>query len=239
VDFVYYLLIPIGLILHILVIRGIVKTAAFRIYPFLFAYCLVDFLSSVVETSAFLGLFRWQTVSRERFAAFYWANEFLLQLLIFAVMLSLIHQALEHPRVSSFLVGFILLLVMIGSGASVAFTYSASASPARWLTDLSGKLSFFSAMLNVVLWTALIRGKKRDPRLLVIAAGLGVLTTGKSIGHHVRGLSASAVPYADLFIVLSHLICLLAWWWAFYRIGVSGISSSGANRKSHPAAAGR
>ncbi|MBM3811824.1 MAG: hypothetical protein FJW20_09330 [Acidimicrobiia bacterium] len=237
-NFLYYFIIPIGLILHILILRGILTATAYRIYPFLFAYCVVDFLSSVVEASAFLGLIRWQTVSRERFVYFYWANEFLLQLLIFTVMVSLIHKALEHPKARRFLVGFIVVLVLTASVASLAYTYSAKSGERVWITDLSGKLSFFSAMLNVILWTALIRGSRRNSRLLVIAAGLGVLTTGKSIGHHVRGLSAAAVPYANLFIVLSHLVCLFAWWWAFYRIPDSSGSASGANPRGQRAVAG-
>ncbi|MBK5295364.1 MAG: hypothetical protein JJE04_27265 [Acidobacteriia bacterium] len=95
--------------------------------------------------------------------------------------------------------------------------YSATAKPTKWMTALAGQLSFYSALLNFVLWTALIRSRSRSLQMLLIAGGLGLLTTGKAIGHQLRGWNQSIVPFANLFIILCHLLCLLVWWQAFVR----------------------
>ena len=214
----WYFSIAVGLLLHIVVIRGILRNGSHRVYPFLFAFCLADFLSSVLESSAFLGVVSWKSIAGELYATYYWGNEFALQLLIFVLMLSMIHRAMEGLPHRWLLILSIAFAVTSVSILSVPLTYSSSSSFTRWMTDLSGKLSFFSALLNVVLWSALLRNRNRSRQLLVIAAGLGLLTAGKSIGHHLRGWTPQAVPYADAFIVLSQLLCLLVWCWAFYRV---------------------
>ncbi len=201
------------IVLNLLVIWGILRGRAYREYPFLFLYCVIDFLSNVVESAAYFG--NW-TLAGERYTLFYWSNEAGTQVLIFALMLTLIYQAAEHKQRMWITFG-IGAVVVILSVSSVAANYSAAVKLTRRMTALSWQLSFYSALLNVVLWTALIRSRNRSVQMLLIAGGLGLLTAGKAIGHQLRGMSPGIVPFANAFIILSHMLCLLIWWRAFTR----------------------
>jgi hypothetical protein len=108
--------------------------------------------------------------------------------------------------------------VLIASVLSVITSGSGNASLTRWMTYLSRNLSFCSALLNFVLWSALIRRRQRDPQLLLVSAGMGLDTTGKAIGHSLRWISRSAVPIGNVLIVITHLLALTLWWYSFARM---------------------
>ena len=73
--------------------------------------------------------------------------------------------------------------------------------------------------MNLALWTALIASKKRDPQLLTVSAGLGVLVTGAAISFGLRHFIPAGgfrwIP--DLFLMLTHLGGVLIWVAAFRR----------------------
>jgi hypothetical protein len=192
------------------------RSGNYRRYPLLFFLCVLLFLSAVVETAALspMGFSRYSM----QYRAYYWANESVIQLLTFLLMMSLIYRALEGVggRLALSLgltitVAVILLGSLVWSGVTLA-NY-------RWMTPLSRNLSFSSALLNLVLWSALLRRRGLSGQLLMISAGLGLVTTGKAVGHSLRLISGKAVDFGNLVIVGTFLLSLLLWWYAFARLG--------------------
>ncbi len=191
---------------------------------------MVVFLSSVVEMAAFLNLSGW-TPSSADYASYYWGNEVIIQTLGFLLMLSLIRRAMGASASSRVLLVVLVLLVVALSGVSVLT--SRSPNPARWMTVVARNLSFFSALLNLVLWGALVRFRQGDSQLLMVSAGIGVETTGKAVGHSLRFLSRATAPAGTLLNVVSHLLCLSIWLWAFWRVREPVLSL--AKRQESPA----
>jgi hypothetical protein len=51
-----------------------------------------------------------------------------------------------------------------------------------------------------------------DHRVLSLASALGVQMTGAAIGHSFRYMSAATVPFGDVILVASHLLCFYLMW---------------------------
>jgi hypothetical protein len=205
-----------GIFLEVLLVGAMRRTGAHRRYRLLFVFCLLLLCSAVVETAASLspnGSF----VLTQQYRLFYWTNESIFQFLTFLLMISLIHRALDGIRIRAALCLFVALAVILVVGTFVGFS-GVTFTNYRWMTPLSRNLSFCSALLNFVLWSALLRQRRRDPQLLTVCAGLGLATTGKAIGHSLRKVSTSSVVVGDLLIVVTSLLCLYLWWYAFSKM---------------------
>ena len=97
----------------------------------------------------------------------------------------------------------------------------------RWMDHTSQLLNFGAAIMNLFLWTALIGSRQRDPRLLMVSAGLGVAVTGAAIAYGFRALIGKAGPLwlPDVFLSVTHLICVFLWCWAFRPVRKPGAAS--------------
>jgi hypothetical protein len=190
------------------------RRSYFAIYPVLFLYVVSFLLASVAEWAIVLKVY---SMSADAYIAYYWTNEFALQTLLFLVMLSFIYRAWEGvPRRLETCAG-VAILVVLGTVGSVLG--SAADAPMKvWLTQLSRNLSFASALLNFLLWAALIKNRSRDSQLLLLSAGLGVVTTGKAVGHSLRALSRETQTLGNTTIVLTQLLCLAVWWWSLRSV---------------------
>ena len=189
------------------------RGGSYRRYPLLFAYCIVLFLSSVVELAAFLDLITIDS-SSDSYRKYYWTNDAVLQTLILAVMLSFLHRAMQNnPWRRS-------VSMTLGAGILVFAAYSClNTEETKRFTELARNLSFASALMNLALWMALIRWKHPETQLLLLSAGIGIQTTGKAIGHAIRFLAERTrnrgmVDSSNVLIVVVHLMCLLIWWYA-------------------------
>jgi hypothetical protein len=77
-------------------------------------------------------------------------------------------------------------------------------------------LNFGAAIMNLVLWTALIGARKRDAQLLSVCAGLGLQVTAQALGYGIRQLLPTRHRWMpDLFMTIAHLISVYIWWRAF------------------------
>src|SRR6266542_6052144 len=88
----------VGLGLEALVITALLR-GAYRRFPIIFTYCCIQFCTIVIEVAAytakassFLGHLR---MSRARY---YWGIDAILQVLVFAVVISLTYQASAKTR---------------------------------------------------------------------------------------------------------------------------------------------
>lgn len=204
---IWLLLSGAGLALQILLIRELAGRAM-RTFPVFTAYAVTLFLVSVVMVAALWNGDFFGSANR-----YYWVLEAIIQILIFLVVISLIHRAMDRSEkravVRHALIGGALVFVC----ASLYFTRDPRAS--RWMTQLSRNLGFLAVILNLVLWAVLIKSQRADRTLLMVSGGMGIQMAGKAIGHSLRHLSRSAIVPGDLIIVLSHLLCLYIWWQAF------------------------
>src|SRR6187200_3365019 len=84
----------VGLPLELLAISAILRSGLRR-YPLVFAYVLVVFLTTVVEMPTALAYYHGQPsrAVHETMVAHYWRNEGILQVTIFAAVISLIYSA--------------------------------------------------------------------------------------------------------------------------------------------------
>ena len=86
-----------------------------------------------------------------------------------------------------------------------------------WFNSTSELLNFGAAIMNLVLWGALLADRKRDPQLAVVSVGLGVVVTGAAISYGLRHfvpLGAIFVP--NLFLMLTQLTGWIIWCRAFW-----------------------
>jgi len=202
----------IGIILQVLLVARL-QRGPLRRYPVLFIYCIALFLSSIIEIAAFLNLIAVSSTAAG-YRRYYWTNDAVLQTLILAVMMSFLHRAMQdNParRWISMGLGLVILVFAAWSYLSTEETKS--------LTKLARNLSFASAILNLALWMALIRGAMKEPQLLLLSAGIGIQTTGKAVGHAIRFMAEESrnramVDSSNLLIVIVHLLCLTIWWFA-------------------------
>src|ERR1041385_4407593 len=87
----------IGLPLELLIIAALLR-GGYRRFPFLFLYTIVDFLIAVLEIPPALDYVRGVTITNTPLASLYWADEIVEQVLIYAVVMSLIYGATSHLR---------------------------------------------------------------------------------------------------------------------------------------------
>lgn len=179
-------------------------------YPLLFTFGLV--------TGAFTALAlchraAWVTV--RTYAQWYWAAELFEQGFALALMVAVMRRALNGKRpaaiTSQALASVFVVLV------AVLLCEGAMAYNGRWMTGFTRNLSFGVALLNFQVWGTVLGEKVRSREILLLAAGLGMLTTGKSLGHTIRLLSPSGGWVAGVgghIVILTSILASVAWWYA-------------------------
>lgn len=202
-------------VLQALLVGAMQRRGLYRLYPFLFLYSVVLLLAAVVE---------WATIHQASFASYYWTNEIILQVLLLMTMLHFIHIALEADPARVRKVALIGLAIVVASIGLVMFTPDPPkpVPPARMatylMTLLSRNLSFCTALLNIVLWNCLLHYRKRDFQLLMLAAGVGVFSTGKAIGHSLRMLDRELAVAGNGVVVVTAILSLAIWTWACWTL---------------------
>jgi len=157
---------------------------------------------------------------RRPYDRLYWINEVTADLLQFLVVVVLTYQATpEGPRRRS--VGRLLTGVAVVAMALPFVLFHPNFTPwptGEWFNSAGESLNFGAAIMNLVLWAALIASRRRDPQLLRVSAGLGVLVTGTAMAYGLRHLippgALRSLP--NLFLMLTQLAGWTIWGWAFW-----------------------
>jgi hypothetical protein len=186
---------------------------AFRRYPLLLAYCVLQLAATVAEEYVYRVFGEPSTL----FHRLYWTDEISLDLLLFLMVITLTYQALEGSPLRATmgrLLGTVLVIVLV-----VPFVlFSARRFNSAWFDGASQLLNFGAAIMNLGLWTALIGTRRRDPLLLKVSAGLGVAVTGAAIAYGLRRFTppgGTLQQLANLFKTITYLASVLIWCWAF------------------------
>jgi hypothetical protein len=174
------------------------------------------------------------------YAQLYWTNDVIVDMLRFVLVAVLIYKVVGSSkpllgRILSGLVAAMLVLPFVlfhpflqyrprkGSYTSSQLLNFGSAlfqtyPPAAWFNSTSQLLSFGAAIMNVILWGALIQSKKRDPQILAVSLGLGILVTGTAVSYGFRHFAPEGQFTAlfNIFLNLTQLAAWLIWCRAFW-----------------------
>lgn len=210
--------------LELLVIAALLR-GAFRRYPAIFAYSVAVFLTSVVETAAYIGSFSGARLAFTR-AQYYWVDEGIRQFLLFVVVISLLYQATSSIRVRAVLRTSLIVGAILIAAISFLVHYDSHVVMGRWMTQWTRDLNFSSAILDLSLWGILLNSRNYDEHLLMLSGALGIQFTGEAIGQTLRNQFPSILLAADTTIVVANLACLYIWWQVFRASPVRKASPS-------------
>lgn len=211
-----------GLPLTLLVIAAL-KRGPYKQYPVLFLYMVALFLLAVAGMPSYIGYyFQHEVGARVRMGEWFFYNELILDLLEYAVVISLIYVAASHVRSRR-----TVLIATIGGAAFIAgvsflIHFSPTGQHLLWLTPWERDLDFSSEILDLGLWALLLSTRGRDPMLLLVTGGLGIQFTGDTIGDALRAIAgqnhSATISYISGFIsTIAELTALYVFWHAFRR----------------------
>jgi len=216
----------VGIPLELLLIAALLR-GGYKLFPFVFAYAVADFLTSAIEMSLWFGYYsRWSPYAGDAHLAhklvfLYWLDETVLQFLVFAVVMSLVWEATaaaaSKRTMRASLIGFVILFA--GISFLVQFDPNPKVPIGVWMTPWARDLNFGSAILDLALWAMLLASRRRDPRVLMLSGGLGIEFTGEAIGESLRHFGNhpdSLVALAgSILVMVTNLLFLYVWWQAF------------------------
>jgi hypothetical protein len=194
-----------------------------RKYGFVLAYLLLQLGTSAVEMTINSKL---GTGSKLYFKIF-WTDEIVLDILLFFILILLTYRAMEGSPAQGHMrraLGAVMVMAMVLPFVLFKGAFVTNA----WFDHTSQLLNFGGAILNLCLWTALLGPRKRDPQLLTVSAGFGVVVTGVAISFGLRrlvhhpgaGAHSLAWSAANLIFVLAHLAGAASLCWAFRPAGL-------------------
>ena len=198
------------LALEILLLFFLVFQQSLRSYLLLTLYCSVQLITSVLEVT--VSRYAGNTSSR-LYRNVYWTDEMVTDALLFLMVIAMIYRATEGTnfrkpaeRLLSGVVTLALLLPFV--------VFRQPYFTGHWFNGASQFLNFAAALMNLVLWTALLGTGKRDPQLLTVSTGLGISVTGAAIFYGLLTIFTTSVALRMCY-VLAHMACLPIWCWAF------------------------
>lgn len=181
-----------------------------------------------------------QTAANSLYARLYWGNDVMVDLLRFVLTTVLIYRAsaTSSRRLGRVLSGLVVVMVAL---PFLLFHPSFKESAAllnnphpllpygewilklrvprvEWFNSTSQLLNFGAAILNVILWGALVQSKKRDTQILEVSVGLGILVTGTAISYGLRHfqMTGDFTATVNLFLNLTQIAAWLIWCHAFW-----------------------
>jgi hypothetical protein len=196
------------LVLLFLLVRG-----HLRKYFILFVYSLAQLAVTGLEQWVFYGIGQGPL-----YRNLFWTDEIVMDLLMFVLVITLTYQALEDSPLRAPLGKLLIATLIVALVLPFAVYYRYPIFSTRWFNGASQILNFGAAIMNLALWTALIGKKKRDPQLLMVTLGLGLVVAGQAIGFGLRQFTTGggdAREAANLFLLIIHLTGVAVWCCAF------------------------
>ena len=162
----------------------------FRRYVVLLLYALTMLATTIVEGAVSYLRPKDTALFRE----IYWSDEVLWFFMLFLTVISLTYLALEgnplRAKAGRILAGIFIgvLILPFVLFRPPFFTNLHQWTPAwgAWFNSTSQILDFGGAVMNLILWSALLTTRRRDPQLLTLSAGLGVILAGQAIAFGLR-----------------------------------------------------
>ena len=135
-----------GLPLELLVVSVLLR-GGYRRFPLLFIYTIASFLTTVIEIP-FVIFYRrtGDPQALAKAARVYWINEWIMQFLVFALVISLIYEATIALRSRRIVRAALILGAVLFAGTTFAIHYRPGPKFGLWLTPWAAKLNFGSAI---------------------------------------------------------------------------------------------
>jgi hypothetical protein len=161
-----------------------------------------------------------QTEANRLYARVYWANDVLVDLLRFVLVMVLIYKGAEGKRqVPWRLLGVLIVLMIVLPFFLFTPGFRQGWPTAKWFNSTSELLNFGAAIMNLVLWGMLIASKRRDLTVLMVSAGLGIVVTGTAISLGIRHLAPTDWQSAGfLFMNVAQIGGWFVWCRAFWPV---------------------
>ncbi len=208
----------IGLPLQVLVVAALLR-GSWRRFPLLLAFAALELATSLVlapgALEAMLGLHPpglpfWIT---------YWTGEVINQLLLYAVVISLLYRAAERLRSARAARTLLVLAASLVAGGTFLAHYDPTVVRGVWLTPWFRDLNFTCALMDIVLWSSLVVTRGRDRQVLLLSGGLGVQFAGAALGESLRQMSMQSRSHplamtGGLIMVATSLFRTYTWWQA-------------------------
>jgi hypothetical protein len=216
VNPLYWLLAAIGIALELVLVYSLTaKRYSIRL-PYLYAYSIVLVSTEGIDVGMRI-LQPSLTLSASRIWVYYWFDDFLRQLSLFLVVLSLLYLTGGHSAGAKRLRQRAIAVVIVVAVAS-AF-YFRTERQGMWATDVVRNVSFAVVFVNLVLWSAFIRSGDPQRLPLMLSAGIGLQMTGEAMGQALRSSPIHhrfpiVVLLGNLILILSHILCLVTWLYA-------------------------
>jgi len=187
---------------------------AWRKFPVVLAYSIARLAADLSEAYVYYRFGR-GTVAYVRV---YWTAEVAMNLLLFLLVIVLTQQALEGlviaRQTGKLLTGVMVFAVL----APLVIYHHRILFSSRWFFGVLQWTQFGAAIMNLGLWTGLLANRRRDPQLLAVSIGVGVMATGAAFALGVRefGSAGSGIRnIASMLGPVTHLVGVFVWFWAF------------------------
>jgi hypothetical protein len=192
----------IGLWLNLQVISALMR-GIYRQYPFVFAYALTLLASTVIEIAL-------RAAPKTLWDGYYWADEVILDVLVFCVVIAFIDQAARHSKQK--LIERHWLVLAAAAICAVSFAIHHRLPMNRQMTLISRDLNICAVILDLILWSLLAAARRPNRRLMLLSGGLGLQLTGAIMGEQLRQFSRSLLLTGTLLEVTTGFLCLYIWW---------------------------
>jgi hypothetical protein len=181
-----------------------------RRYGTLLTYCLIQLAMNAFQYVAYYTA----GVRSALYRNVYWSSEVVAYLLLFIMVILMTDRVLQgsamRPQAAR------ILLVITIAATALPFVLYHPYFTSRWYRHACQLLSLSGALMNLILWGAMIGKRDRDPQLMKVSAGLGIAVTGVAISYGLfQFVSAEWTWVTDLFKSATLLAMLGVWCWAF------------------------
>ena len=207
-DVLQYVFWAVGLGLNLMVIAAMLRND-YRKYKFVFVYAVALLLATTVEIAAFTAP---NLIAEGVADKYYWADEIILDVLGFCIVIGFIDQAAENAKRRPIKRSWLI------AGTGVILVASFLLHPSnfnRRMTLVSRDLNICAVVLDLMLWSLLTATRQPNRRLMLLSGGFGLQLTGAIIGESLRHLSRSLLFFGSLVEITTGLLGLLVWWAAF------------------------
>jgi hypothetical protein len=201
---------PVVTILLQLALIGLLVRGPLRKYPVLLLYSVTYIAIIVLEGLALSEA----GVDGALYRNLYWTSDLVLDFLLFLMVITLTYRVVAgNPLLRPFAR---MLFVVAAAAIVLPFILFHPLFQFGWFRHTSQLLSFGAALMNLLLWTAIIGTRDRDAQLLSVSAGVGVAVTGIAITYGLLQFTSVSLRWLpDLFKSLTQVASMVIWCWAF------------------------
>ncbi len=209
--------------LAILVIAAILHTGVNR-YPLIFTYMTVSVLLAVAEMPSALSVHSSHHTEAQtdlHFRLYAWGQG-ITHLLIFAVVVSFVLRATQELPIRHLIRTALAVFGPLFIVVTFFIHYNGSEKVGYWMTPWTRDMNFCAALVDMVLWGLLLISRVKQPILLLLAGGMGIMFAGDAISDAIRSIaihehSTKVWISASVFSWFKDAASLYVWWQAFRR----------------------